>query len=89
MVNPNRLSPILCCIQPQLLRSNQFKCAELRAQFAEQLRSLETRTETQVALLTELYEFFKRRADIEYDHGKHVAKMGKQLAHKAKANKEK
>ena len=54
--------------------------AEIRQQFVDQLKSLEHRSECQVAILGELYEFFKRRADLDAENAKQLEKMARQLA---------
>ena len=44
--------------------TSEMLIVEIRNQFAEQLRCLEQRTETQVALINELQDFFRRRAEV-------------------------
>ncbi len=53
---------------------------EIRQRFTEQLRSLEQRTDVQVVVLGELYEFYKRRADVEADNARALDKLAKQIA---------
>ncbi|KAI6233849.1 hypothetical protein M3Y99_00877300 [Aphelenchoides fujianensis] len=50
---------------------------DLKAQFHEQLKGLEQRTETQIAIYHEINEFAKRRAEIEQDYAKNLEKLVK------------
>ncbi|KAK9497370.1 hypothetical protein O3M35_004702 [Rhynocoris fuscipes] len=61
----------------------------IRLQLAEQLRCLDNRMETQVAIVTELQEFFRRRAEVELDYSKSLDKLvkGLQLRHKEHRHK--
>lgn len=64
---------------------------EIRGQFGEQIRCLEGRTETQTAILGELQDFFRRRAEIEAEYGRGLEKLAKSTLarHKeAKAKRE-
>lgn len=62
---------------------------EIRAQFADQLRCIEARSETQCALLAELHDYYKRRADVESDHSRQLEKLAKNIASKNRANEQK
>ncbi|KAJ8950263.1 hypothetical protein NQ318_021117 [Aromia moschata] len=57
---------------------------DIRLQLNEQLRCLDVRMEAQVALLTELQDFFRRRGELELDYSKNLDKLAKslQLRHK-------
>ncbi|XP_065165014.1 SLIT-ROBO Rho GTPase-activating protein 1-like isoform X3 [Atheta coriaria] len=57
---------------------------DIRLQLNEQLRCLDMRMEAQVALVTELQDFFRRRGELELDYSKNLDKLAKslQLRHK-------
>nr|CAD7430594.1 unnamed protein product [Timema monikensis] len=58
--------------------------ADIRVQLTEQLRCLDVRMESQVALVAELQDYFRRRAEVELDYSKNLDKLAKslQLRHK-------
>lgn len=62
---------------------------DIRAQFGDQLRCLEQRTETQVTLIQELYEYFRRRSDIENEHARLLEKLAKSIMQKHKNERQK
>lgn len=62
---------------------------DIRAQFVDQLRCLEQRTETQVTLIQELYEYFRRRSDIENEHSRLLEKLAKSIMQKHKNERQK
>lgn len=55
----------------------------------EQLRCLDVRMEAQVALLTELQDFFRRRGELELDYSKNLDKLAKSLQLRHKEQKQK
>ena len=66
-----------------------FFFADIRLQLNEQLRCLDVRMESQVALVAELQDFFRRRAELELDYSKSLDKMARsiQLRHKEQKQK--
>ncbi|KAK2581026.1 hypothetical protein KPH14_006074 [Odynerus spinipes] len=62
---------------------------DIRLQLNEQLRCLDVRMEAQVALVAELQDFFRRRAELELDYSKSLDKMARsiQLRHKEQKQK--
>ncbi|XP_076244774.1 SLIT-ROBO Rho GTPase-activating protein 1 isoform X2 [Calliopsis andreniformis] len=62
---------------------------DIRLQLNEQLRCLDIRMEAQVALVAELQDFFRRRAELELDYSKSLDKMARsiQLRHKEQKQK--
>lgn len=62
---------------------------DIRLQLNEQLRCLDVRMETQVALVAELQDYFRRRAEVELDYSKNLDKLAKsiQLRHKEQKQK--
>ncbi|KAH1029892.1 SLIT-ROBO Rho GTPase-activating protein 1 isoform X2 [Dendroctonus ponderosae] len=62
---------------------------DIRLQLNEQLRCLDVRMEAQVALLTELQDFFRRRGELELDYSKNLDKLAKSLQLRHKEQKQK
>ncbi|XP_030756158.1 SLIT-ROBO Rho GTPase-activating protein 1-like isoform X3 [Sitophilus oryzae] len=62
---------------------------DIRLQLNEQLRCLDMRMEAQVALLTELQDFFRRRGELELDYSKNLDKLAKSLQLRHKEQKQK
>ncbi|XP_054001787.1 SLIT-ROBO Rho GTPase-activating protein 1-like isoform X2 [Hylaeus anthracinus] len=62
---------------------------DIRLQLNEQLRCLDIRMEAQVALVAELQDFFRKRAELELDYSKSLDKMARsiQLRHKEQKQK--
>ncbi|XP_051170532.1 SLIT-ROBO Rho GTPase-activating protein 1-like isoform X2 [Leptopilina boulardi] len=62
---------------------------DIRLQLNEQLKCLDVRMEAQVALVAELQDFFRRRAELELDYSKSLDKMARsiQLRHKEQKQK--
>ncbi|XP_039277867.1 SLIT-ROBO Rho GTPase-activating protein 1 isoform X3 [Nilaparvata lugens] len=62
---------------------------DIRLQLNEQLRCLDVRMETQVAVVGELQDFFRRRAEVELDYSKNLDKLAKSLQLRHKEQKQK
>lgn len=62
---------------------------DIRLQLNEQLRCLDMRMEAQVALVTELQDFFRRRGELELDYSKNLDKLAKTLQLRHKEQKQK
>lgn len=62
---------------------------DIRLQLNEQLRCLDVRMETQVALVGELQDYFRRRAEVELDYSKNLDKLAKSLQLRHKEQKQK
>lgn len=74
-------------VSPLLIRPNLI--TDIRLQLNEQLRCLDVRMEAQVALLTELQDFFRRRGELELDYSKNLDKLAKSLQLRHKEQKQK
>lgn len=63
--------------------------SDIRLQLNEQLRCLDIRMEAQVAIVAELQDFFRRRAELELDYSKSLDKLARsiQLRHKEQKQK--
>ncbi|XP_057338996.1 SLIT-ROBO Rho GTPase-activating protein 1-like isoform X4 [Microplitis mediator] len=61
----------------------------IRLQLNEQLRCLDVRMESQVALVAELQDFFRRRAELELDYSKSLDKMARSIQMRHKEQKQK
>ncbi len=48
---------------------------------------MEQRIETQLAILAEIQEYFRRRADVELDYAKNLDNLHKQIGQKHRAQK--
>ncbi|KAJ8926951.1 hypothetical protein NQ314_020803 [Rhamnusium bicolor] len=68
---------------------NNDDTVDIRLQLNEQLRCLDVRMEAQVALLTELQDFFRRRGELELDYSKNLDKLAKSLQLRHKEQKQK
>lgn len=66
-----------------------FFFTDIRIQLNEQLRFLDVRMESQVSLIQELQDFFRRRGEVELDYSKSLDKLAKslQLRHKEQKHK--
>nr|XP_027226931.1 SLIT-ROBO Rho GTPase-activating protein 1-like isoform X1 [Penaeus vannamei] len=67
-----------CLLQPvsRLLARCKY---ELRSQLNEQLRALDGRVDTQTALVAELQDWFRRRAELHQDYAAKLDKLAKSL----------
>lgn len=63
--------------------------SDIRLQLNEQLRCLDLRMEAQVALVTELQDFFRRRGELELEYSKNLDKLAKSLQLRHKEQKQK
>lgn len=66
-----------------------FYLIDIRLQLNEQLRCLDIRMESQVSLIQELQDFFRRRGEVELDYSRSLDKLAKgiQLRHKEQKQK--
>ena len=55
----------------------------------EQLRCLDYRVETQISVVGELQDFFRRRAEVELDYSKNLDKLSKSLLVRHREQKQK
>lgn len=60
---------------------------EIRFQLNEQLKCLEQRIETQLSILAEIQEYFRRRADVEIDYAKNLDNLHRSIGQKHRAQK--
>ncbi|XP_012160761.1 SLIT-ROBO Rho GTPase-activating protein 1 isoform X2 [Ceratitis capitata] len=63
--------------------------SSIRQQLNEQLRCLDTRVESQVGLIQEIQDFFRRRGELELDYSKSLEKFARGLLLKHKEQKQK
>lgn len=66
-----------------------FSFADIRQQLNEQLKWLDTRVDSQASIVTEIQEYFRRRAEVESEYSKQLDKLAKQLLLKHKSEKPK
>lgn len=62
---------------------------DIRQQLNEQLKCLDVRVETQVALVSEIQDYFRRRAEVELEYSRNLEKLAKGLTARHKAEKQK
>lgn len=62
---------------------------DIRLQLNEHLRCLDSRVEAQVSLVSELQDFFRKRAEVEMDYSKSLDKLAKSLQLRHKEQKQK
>ena len=60
---------------------------EIRFQLNEQLKCLEQRIDTQLLILAEIQEYFKRRAEVELDYAKNLDNIHRQIGQKHRTQK--
>ena len=60
---------------------------DIRFQLNKQLKCLEQRIETQLVILAEIQEYFRRRADVELDYAKNLDNLHKQVGQKHRTQK--
>lgn len=68
-----------------LLFDGQVK--DIRQQLGEQLKCLDVRLETQLALVGEMQDYFRRRAEVELDYSRTLDKLARSLVLRHKAEK--
>jgi hypothetical protein len=62
---------------------------DIRFQLNEQLKCLEQRIDTQLSIVSEIQEYFRRRADVELDYAKTLDNLHKQIGQKHRTQKAK
>ena len=62
--------------------------SDIRIQLLEQLKCLDDRKEQQTAIVGELQEYFRKRADVEHEYAKSLDRLTKNLIQKQKAEKQ-
>lgn len=65
-----------------------FRFSDIRGQLLDQLKCLDDRKEQQTAIIGELQEYFRRRADVENEYSKSLDRLAKNLSQKQKAEKQ-
>lgn len=63
--------------------------SDIRQQLSDQLKCLEIKLETEVSIVTELQEFFKRRAEVEQEYARNLDKLVKSMVTRHRAEKQK
>lgn len=62
---------------------------DIRQQLGEQLKCLDLRLDNHLAMLWELQDFYKRRAELEMEYSKSLDRLVKQIMLRHKAEKHK
>lgn len=70
---------------------NEFEnhLRDIRQQLCDQLKCLDVKLETEVSIVAELQEFFKRRAEVELEYARNLDKLVKQMITRHRAEKQK
>ncbi len=66
-----------------------FKSKDLKGHLNEGLKCLEQRLDTQISIIFELQDFFKKRAEVELQYSKDLDKLVKQISTRHKSEKSK
>jgi len=61
----------------------------VRQQLSDQLKCLDVRVDSHVAMLGELLDFYRRRADVELEYSRGIDKLVKQIMARHKTEKQK
>ncbi|XP_054719949.1 SLIT-ROBO Rho GTPase-activating protein 1-like isoform X2 [Uloborus diversus] len=79
--------------RPRLRRAGTLRRSHfynnIRQQLNEQLKCLDVRVETQVSLVSEIQDYFRRRAEVELEYSKSLEKLAKGLMLRHKQEKQK
>jgi len=62
-------------------------CLDVRQQLSDQLRCLDTRLDGHVSLLSELHDFYRRRAEVELEYSRSMDKLVRQITAKHKTER--
>ncbi|XP_025107166.1 SLIT-ROBO Rho GTPase-activating protein 3-like isoform X1 [Pomacea canaliculata] len=62
---------------------------DIRQQLCDQLKCLDVKLDTEVSIVYELQEFFRRRAEVELDYARNLDKLVKQMITRHRAEKQK
>lgn len=62
---------------------------DIRQQLNEQLKCLDSRVETQVSLVAEIQDYFRRRAEVEMEYSRSLDKLARSLLARHKAERQK
>ncbi|ESO99728.1 hypothetical protein LOTGIDRAFT_141691, partial [Lottia gigantea] len=66
-----------------------FIISDIRQQLCDQLKGLEVKLDVQTAIVSELQEFFRRRAEVEMEYSKSLDKLVRQMITRHRAEKQK
>ncbi|EPB65921.1 hypothetical protein ANCCEY_15001 [Ancylostoma ceylanicum] len=69
------------------MESRKIHEREIRAQLNEQIRCIGERTETQIAVLQEVDDFFRKRGEAEAEYSRQLEKLAKGIMQRHKAEK--
>ncbi|CAF1447627.1 unnamed protein product, partial [Didymodactylos carnosus] len=73
--------------EKQILLEFDLIVKDIRYQLNEQLKCLEQRLETQLSIVSDIQDYFKRRAEVELDYAKNLDNLYKQTYQRHKAQK--
>ncbi|KAK6738453.1 hypothetical protein RB195_020514 [Necator americanus] len=70
-----------------IMHDFEMHVKEIRAQLNEQIRCIGERTETQIAVLQEVDDFFRKRGEAEAEYSRQLEKLAKGIMQRHKAEK--
>ncbi|BFZ08300.1 hypothetical protein BsWGS_11339 [Bradybaena similaris] len=75
--------------EKEIINELENHLRDIRQQLSDQLKCLEIKLETEVSIVTELQEFFKRRAEVEQEYARNLDKLVKSMVTRQRAEKQK
>ncbi|XP_013776117.1 SLIT-ROBO Rho GTPase-activating protein 3-like [Limulus polyphemus] len=73
----------------QITNTYKLFSLDIRQQINEQLKCLDMRVEVQAAIVAEIQDFFRRRAEVELEYSRSLEKLSRSLTLRHKAEKQK
>ena len=77
------------CEYKYILSSLFLSSSDVRNQLNEQIRCLENRLEVQVAMVNEMQEFFRKKAEVEMEYSRQLDKLVKSIKFRHRQEKQK
>ncbi|CAF0893369.1 unnamed protein product [Brachionus calyciflorus] len=75
--------------EKQILFEFETKSKDIKSQLNEGIKCLEQRLDTQISILYELQDYFKKRAEVEMQYSRDLDKLNKQILARHKSEKTK
>ncbi|CAG5119867.1 unnamed protein product [Candidula unifasciata] len=83
----NRYSLFACTRPQETWYTETPHIIDIRQQLNDQLKCLEVKLETEVSIVTELQEFFRRRAELEQEYARNLDKLVRNMITRHRAEK--
>ncbi|BFZ10566.1 hypothetical protein BsWGS_13608 [Bradybaena similaris] len=75
--------------EKEIVNELESHLRDIRQQLNDQLKCLEVKLETEVSIVTELQEFFRRRAELEQEYARNLDKLVRNMITRHRAEKQK